>query len=73
MLKLRFSGGGCLNPLNHGGWALYAPPSLAFCLLLKFILRHPYRKIPDLSNLFVADAPMKKKSRNLVFAPLRAL
>ena len=52
-----------------GGGALYAPPSLAFCLLLKIILRHPYLKILDLANLFVADAPMKKKSRNLVLPP----
>ena len=34
-----------INPLNHGGGgALYAPPSLAFCLLLKIILTHPYLK-----------------------------
>ena len=64
-----------LNPLNHGGRgeALYAPPSLAFCLLLKSFFRHPYLKILDLTNHFVADAPMKKKIRNLVLPPLRAL
>ena len=33
------------------------------CLLLKNIMRHPYLKILDLANLFVADAPMKKKSK----------
>ena len=54
------------NPLNHGGGALYDPPSLSFCLLLKIIFRHPYLKTLDLVNLFVADAPMKKKSRNIV-------
>ena len=39
------------------------------CLLLKNIMRHSYLKILDLANLFVADAPMKKKSRNLVLPP----
>ena len=45
---------------------MYGRPFLAFFLLLKIILTHPYLKILDLANLFVADAPMKKKSRNLV-------
>ena len=31
-------------------------------------MRHPYLKILDLANLFVADAPMKK-SRNLFLPP----
>ena len=30
-------------------------------------------KILEFSQLFVADAPMKKKSKNLVLPPLRAL
>ena len=52
-----------LFPLKHGGreWALYAPPSLTFCLLLKVSGGKPYLKILDLANLFVVDAPMKKK------------
>ena len=45
------------------------PPSLSFFLLLKIIMMHPYLKILDLANLFVADADMKKKSRNLVIHP----
>ena len=49
---------------------LYAPPSLAFCHLLKIILRHPYLKILDLANLFVSDAPMKKKIKKFSFTPL---
>ena len=56
-----------------GGWrggGLYAHPSLAFYLLLKIILRHPYLKILDLANLFVANAPMKKKPKKLSFTPL---
>ena len=59
------------NPSKHGGGggALYAPPSLAFCLLLKISWGNPYLKILDLANLFVADAPMKNKSRNLVLPP----
>ena len=32
-------------------------------------MRDPYLKILDLANLFVANAPMKKKSRNLVLPP----
>ena len=50
------------------GGALYAPPSL-FLPITQNIMRHPYLKILDLANLFVADAPMKKKSRNLVLHP----
>ena len=52
-----------------GGGALFAPPSLSFCLILKIIFRHPYLKILDLASLFVADAPMKK-IKKLRFTPL---
>ena len=34
---------------------------------------NPYLKILDLKNLFVADAPVKKKSKHLVLPPLREL
>ena len=34
---------------------------MVFCRLLKISLGNPYLKILDLSNLFVADAPMRKK------------
>ena len=44
-----------------GGGALYAPPSLFLCLLLKISWDNPYLKTLDLANLFVADVPMKKK------------
>ena len=68
MIKLQACPYLCLSPLSHWGGAggRCTPPSLPFCLLLKIIMRHPYLKILDLVNLFVADAPMKKKSRNLV-------
>jgi len=49
-----------LNPLNHGGGGPVRPSSLAFCLLLKIMMRHPYLKILDLANLFDADAPIKR-------------
>ena len=49
------------------------PSALVFVLLLKTILRHPYLKILDLANLFVADAPMNKKIKKIVLPPLRAL
>ena len=48
-----------LKPCVGVGGAV-RPSPLAFCLLLKIILRHPYLKILDLANLCVADAPMKK-------------
>ena len=42
-------------------------PSLpSFCLILKIIFRHPYLKTLDLANIFVADAPMKKKQGQTV-------
>ena len=53
---------GCFNPLIHGG--------ISFCLLLKIIMRNPYLKILHLANLFVADAPMKKKFKQFSFTPL---
>ena len=46
------------EPFKAQGGAII--PSLSFCLLLKIIMRHPYLKILDLANLFVADAPTKK-------------
>ena len=48
---------------------IFNPSLPSFCLLLKIIMRHPYLKILDLVNLLVANAPMKKKSRNLVLPP----
>ena len=51
-----------LNLSKHKGRALYAPPSLAFYLLLNISSGNPYLKIFDIANLFVADAPTKKKN-----------
>ena len=34
---------------------------------------NPYLKILNFSQLFIADAPMKKKSKNLVLPPRREL
>ena len=48
----------CLTIQSTGGGALYAPPSIAFCLLLKISWGNQYLQILDLANLFVADAPM---------------
>ena len=36
------------------------PPSVVFRSLLKKSKGNSYLKIPEFSNLFVADAPMKK-------------
>ena len=62
-----------LTPQTMGGGGAVRLHPLSFCPLLKIIMRHPYLKSLDLAKLFVADAPMKKKSRNLVLPPLRAL
>ena len=45
----------------------------AFALLLKKSAGDPYLKTLDFSKIFIADAPMKKKSTNFVLSPLRAL
>ena len=44
-----------------------------FCPFLKTSFCNPFLKVLDLSKLFVGDAPMKKKSRNLFLPPYRAL
>ena len=41
--------------------AVRLPPSLVFCPLLKIPLGNPYLKMFNLTKLFIADAPMKKK------------
>ena len=64
----------CFNPLTHwggGGLALYAPPSLFLCLLLKMSGGNPSLKIIDLA--FVTDVPMKNTSKKMFPLPLRAL
>ena len=61
-----------LKPWGGGRCTAYAHPSLSFCLLLKIIMRHPYLKILDLANLFVADAPMKIKIKKFSFTPSRS-
>ena len=53
-------GGGRCTPL----------PPLLLCPLLKISLGNPYLKILDLTKLFVADAPMKKKKeKKFSFTP----
>ena len=47
-----------IYPLNQGGGGG-----------VLFTFHSKYLKILDLANLFVADDPMKKKSRNLVLPP----
>ena len=42
------------------------PPPLFSCPVLKISLGNPSLKIIDLTKLFIADAPMKKNSKNLV-------
>ena len=55
-----------------GDWGHCTPP-VVFCPLLKKSSGNPYLKILDFSQLFIADAPMKKKSKNLVLPLRRAL
>ena len=43
--------------------------TLAFCLLLNISWGNPCLKILDLANLYVADAPMKKKIKTFIFIP----
>ena len=38
------------NPFTHGRGALYAPPSLFLCPLLKISRGNPYLKILDTAN-----------------------
>ena len=52
---------------------LYAPHCLGFCTLLKISSGNPCLKIISLAKLFVADAPKKKKLKNLVLPPLKAI
>ena len=49
------------------------PPAVVFCLVLKKSLDNLYLKTLDFSQLFVADAPMREKIKQLVFPPLRTL
>ena len=57
------------NPSSYGGGG----HSLVFCPLLKISLGNPYLKTLDLTKLFYCGWPYKKKSKNLVLPPLRAL
>ena len=59
------------NPITHGGRGAVRTP-VVFCPILNKSSGNPYLKILDLSQLFIADAPMKKKSKNLVLPPRRA-
>ena len=57
----------------RGGGGAVRPALLCFFPLLKISLSNPYLKILEFSQLFVPDAPRKKKKRNLVLPPHRAL
>ena len=56
-----------------GGGDPVDPLPVVFNLLLKISSGNQYLKILDFSQIFIADAPMKKKSNNLVLPPNRAL
>ena len=47
-----------LNPLMYGGGG---PTAVVICSILKKYKGISYLKILDFSQIFVADAPMKKK------------
>ena len=55
-----------------GGGALYAPHPVVFCPLLKKSSGNPYLKILDFSQLFIADAPMKKNPKKFSFIPAQS-
>ena len=62
------------NPFAHRGWGAPPSPPLFLSPLLKILLGIPYLKILHLTKHFIAAAHMKKKkSKNLVLPPLRAL
>ena len=48
---------------------IFVPFPRAVVSFAFFSLGHPYPKVLDFSKLFVADAPMNKKSINLVLPP----
>ena len=49
-------------PFKLWGGGTVRPPPRSFCPLLKISLGNPYLKILDLTKLYNADAPMKKKN-----------
>ena len=57
-----------INPLIHGGCCT---PPVFFCTLLKKSSGNPYLKIIDYSQLFIADAPMKKTNPKFLIYHLK--
>ena len=55
--------------MHGGGWALYIPPAVVLCPLLKISLGHPYLKILDFSQLLIADTPMNFFCQKILFTP----
>ena len=51
--------------ITWGGGTVGPPLSLVFPPVLKISLGNPYLKILDLTKLFIADAPMKKKNQKI--------
>ena len=45
---------------------------MVFCPLLKKSSGNPYLKILDFSQIFIADAPMKKKIQKFSFTPAQS-
>ena len=60
----------CLNPLIHGGGALYPP--CGFCPFLQKIFRQPIPQNSLLFPTFYQDAPMKKQIQILGFTPAQS-
>ena len=60
-----------MNPFVQGEGAV-GPLPCSFAFYSKYLL-NSYFKILDLTKLFIADAPMKKKSKHFVLHHLRAL
>ena len=58
--------------MHVGGEALTPHTAVIFCSLLKKSKGNSFLKILECYQLFVADAPMKKKIENPVLTPLGA-
>ena len=59
-----------INPFAHGMGG--RPPTPFFLPFTQISLSKTYLKILDLTKLFIADAPMKKKIKNFSFNPSKS-
>ena len=57
--------------MGGGRRAVRFPPLCFFALYAKTV-GNPYLKIPDFSQLFIVDAPMKKKIKKFSFTPAQS-